>query len=241
MRCQLIKKFMVNICSNFDQFCVLCDRPSGQALPLCLECEADLPWLGGGCTLCALPMPGSLCTDCLLRPPPFTQAEAALAYEFPVDTLITRFKHRGRWPLGRLLGELLIRHLQHRYNEGLARPAWLLPVPLARKRLRARGFNQAHWLAVWLGHALGIPVAAGNLRRLRDTVAQQQLAFDARQHNLVGAFGVVGGAMLRGRHVALVDDVMTSGATARVLAALLRDAGAARVDVYCLARTPKPT
>ncbi|MBD1552183.1 ComF family protein [Pseudomonas typographi] len=241
MRCQPIRSFIVNIWSNNNQPCLLCDQPAGQALPLCIECEYDLPWLGDGCALCALPMPGSLCADCLLRPPPFTRVEAALSYGFPVDALITRFKHQARWPFGRLLGALLTRHLRHRYQEGLPRPTCLLPVPLAPKRLRRRGFNQAQMLAGWLGKGLGIAVAAHLLRRKRDTAAQQRLGFEARQHNLHGAFEVAPRAVLQGRHVALVDDVMTSGATARALARLLIDAGAQRVDVYCLARTPKPT
>lgn len=240
MHCQPIRNSLVNIWLNNNQMCLLCGRQGEQPLALCLDCETELPWLAGGCDQCALPGPAGLCPACRLQPPPFSQVEAPLAYAFPVDALVARFKHQARWPLGRLLGALLSRHLQHRYSAGLPRPEVLLPVPLARKRLRQRGFNQAQMLAGWLAKALGLAVDNRQLLRPRETLAQQRLLLAERQYNLNGAFALAAPTQLRGRHVALVDDVMTSGATARVLASLLRDAGAARVDVYCLARTPKP-
>jgi ComF family protein len=154
--------------------------------------------------------------------------------------LITRFKHSAKWPLGRLLAELLAQFLQHRFDEDLERPDLLVPVPLAAKRLRQRGFNQAAMLARWLSAGLDIPCDETLLRRIQDTSAQQDLNADARKKNLRNAFALSPDASIKGRHLALVDDVLTTGATAQALARLLVDAGAARVDVYCLARTPKP-
>jgi len=171
----------------------------------------------------------------------FARVEAPWRYAFPVDALITRFKHQGAWPLGRLLGELLAEHLRHAHLEGLPRPDLLLPVPLAGPRLRQRGFNQAALLARWLGAALHIPVHDDLLQRPRDTTAQQQLDAAARRRNLRSAFALADPRAVAGRHLALVDDVLTTGATAEALASLLRKAGATRVDVYCLARTPAPT
>ncbi|GLK60164.1 MULTISPECIES: ComF family protein [Azotobacter] len=224
-----------------NQSCLLCDEPAETGLPLCASCEAELPWLGAHCAICALPLPAAdlVCGACQKRPPAFDRVEAPWRYAFPVDTLIARFKHQARWPLGRLLGELLARHLQHAYAEGLPRPDGLLPVPLAQGRLRRRGFNQAHMLARWLGRPLELSVEEHLLLRLHDTPAQQELDAIARRRNLRGAFALADPAAVAGRHLALVDDVLTTGATVEALARLLRAAGAARVDVYCLARTPK--
>jgi ComF family protein len=154
--------------------------------------------------------------------------------------LITRFKHSAKWPFGRLLADLLAQYLQHRFDEDLNRPDALVPVPLATKRLRQRGFNQAAMLARWLGGHLDIPCDETLLLRTQDTSAQQDLNAEARKKNLRNAFALIPGAQIKGRHLALVDDVLTTGATAQALARLLMHAGAARVDVYCLARTPKP-
>ena len=165
---------------------------------------------------------------------------APWTYSFPVDSLITRFKHGAKWPYGRLLAELLAQCLQHRFDETLERPDVLVPVPLATKRLRQRGFNQASMLARWLSTSLDIPCEEQLLKRVQDTSAQQDLKADARKKNLRNAFALTPGAPIKGRHLALVDDVLTTGATAQALAHLLMEAGAVRVDVYCLARTPKP-
>jgi ComF family protein len=161
-------------------------------------------------------------------------------YEFPVDNLVTRFKHRAKWPLGRLLGELFVEHARHRFEEGLPRPDALVPVPLAKRRLRERGYNQAAMLARWIGKSLDIAVDDRLVLRIKETPAQQGLDARARKRNLRGAFALRDSSRLQGRHLALVDDVLTTGATADGIARLLIDAGARRVDVYCLARTPSP-
>ena len=242
MHCQPHNKPTVDIFSNNNQPCLLCDEPAGQAHPLCVPCESELPWLDEGCRLCALPLPmsGLLCGQCARRRPAFRQVEAPWHYGFPVDVLITRFKHQRQWPLGRLLAQMLGNWLAHRFNEGLPRPALLLPVPMATRRLRQRGYNQAAMLAEWLATQLAIPCAANLLSRLRDTPAQQELDARARRRNLKDAFALADPAAINGLHVALVDDVLTTGTTAQVLARLLRDSGAEQVDVYCLARTPRP-
>ncbi|GBC58520.1 ComF family protein [Stutzerimonas stutzeri] len=232
---------MVYNWSIIEHHCLLCDeRCEGQ--PLCSPCEADLPWLDGRCTVCAVPLPsrGLVCGECLKRPPSYDHVEVPWRFAFPVDALITRFKHQARWPYGRLLGERLAHHLEHAFADGLPRPDLLLPVPLARRRLRQRGFNQAQMLADWLSRPLGIATDARVLDRVLDTLAQQQLDAATRRRNLRQAFAIATAADVKGRHLALVDDVLTTGATAEALARLLKRAGAERVDVYCLARTPKP-
>ncbi|QXI17415.1 ComF family protein [Pseudomonas hamedanensis] len=242
MHCQPRYEGTVYICLKNIQTCLLCDEPAEAQMPMCVACESELPWLGNHCQSCALPLAaeGMTCGACLLEPPAFEQVAAPWVYGFPVDSLITRFKHNAKWPFGHLLADVLGQYLQHRFDEGLPRPDGLLPVPLARKRLRQRGFNQAAMLARWLSVSLDLPYEEQILRRIVDTDAQQDLDAKARQRNLRNAFALAPDADVKGRHWALVDDVLTTGATAQALARLLMDAGAARVDVYCLARTPKP-
>lgn len=242
MRCQPQLKSMVYKWLNNNQTCLLCNEASEQPYPLCVACEIELPWLEDGCQVCALPlaMHGMTCAQCSRRAPAYYRVEAPWHYGFPLDALISRFKYHRQWPLGRLLAQLLGRWLTHRFNDGLPRPALLLPVPLSRRRLRQRGYNQAAMLAHWLAVHTGIACNEQALKRLIDTPAQQGLKARERMRNLGQAFAVEDAGVLEGRHLALVDDVLTTGATAQALASLLLKAGARRVDVYCLARTAKP-
>ncbi|MEG2392143.1 MAG: ComF family protein [Pseudomonas sp.] len=242
MRCQPRDKDQVYICLKNVQSCLLCDEPAEAEMPICVACEAEMPWLGEHCQTCALPLPeaGLTCDGCLLEPPAYEQVAVPWRYDFPVDSLITRFKHNAKWPFGHLLADVLSQYLQHRFDEDLPRPDALLPVPLAAKRLRQRGFNQAAMLARWLSRQLDLPCEENVVHRIQDTSAQQDLDAKARKRNLRNAFALTSDANVKGRHLALVDDVLTTGATAQALARLLMNAGATRVDVYCLARTPKP-
>ncbi|CAM3795503.1 Protein GntX [Pseudomonas reidholzensis] len=242
MDCQPPARGKVYNWLNIDHACLLCNEAAEQAYPLCVACEAELPWLEEQCLRCALPLPLAdlLCGQCSRRPPAFAQVVAPWHFGFPVDTLVSRFKHQRQWPLGRLLAHLLGQALQYRFAQGLAQPDQLLPVPLATRRLRARGFNQAEMLARWLSTQLGIASHHQVLQRTRDTPAQQLLSARERRGNLRQAFCLAPGAQVEGLHVALIDDVLTTGATAQALAEILLKAGVRRVDVYCLARTPKP-
>ena len=243
MHCQPDHKHKVYIWLKNTQICLICDEATESADSVCNVCETELPWLIEHCNLCALPLPmeGLICGQCQKHPPAFKQVIAPWTYSFPIDSLISRFKHQARWPLGQMLARLLTQHLQHRFdNTGLTPPDCLLPVPMARKRLRERGYNQAQMLARWLSSNLNIRYDEHLLLRPHETVAQQALDAKTRQRNLLGAFALAPDAKVQGRHFALVDDVLTTGATAHSLARLLMNAGARQVDVYCLARTPKP-
>ncbi|HDS1680629.1 TPA: ComF family protein [Pseudomonas putida] len=242
MNCQPWLKALVYKCTNINHSCLLCNEPAEQRYPLCVACEQELPWNEEHCLRCALPlaMAGLTCAQCSRRPPAFDQVIAPWHFGFPLDTLISRFKHNSQWPLGRLMAEILSLNLSHRFQEGLPKPDLLLPVPLARRRLRKRSFNQAGMLGRWLSKALVIECNERLLLRTRETPAQQHLDARARRRNLHQAFALAGEASLEGKHVAVVDDVLTTGATAQATAQLLRQAGARRIDVYCLARTAKP-
>ena len=158
---------------------------------------------------------------------------AAYLYEFPLDRLVQRFKFAGDLAVGRWLGHRLAERVRHH-----ERPDVLAAPPLSAARLRQRGFNQAHELAKVVGRDLGLPVICRGLHRRRDTVPQSSLGRAQRRANLGGAFECR--LDLRGRRVALVDDVFTTGATAEAFGEALRHAGAASVVTWVIARTPEP-
>jgi ComF family protein len=217
----------------FGGSCYLC-RGAADGV-LCAACDAELPRLAGpACPRCALPSHGgALCGRCLAQPPAYDATVAALAYEFPADVLVQGLKFRGELALAPLLGELLAARLPRG-----ARADFILPVPLAPARLRARGFNQALEIARALADATGSRLAPRLAERSRDTQPQLELPPEARARNVRGAFHC--GERLERAEVALVDDVMTTGATLEELAATLKRAGAARVVNWVVARTAPP-
>lgn len=212
----------------FGGSCFLCRGAAREAL--CGECEAELPWLPEAvCPRCALASPGgALCGRCLAEPPRFDATLAALWYRFPADVLVQSLKFGGALPLARYLASLLARRIARG-----ERVDCVVPVPLAAARLRGRGYNQAAEIARRLG-AAGVELAL--CERTRDGPPQMELPFAERQRNVHGAFRVR--RSLAGATVAVVDDVMTTGATLDELARALKGAGAARVVNWVLARTP---
>lgn len=224
------------------QSCLLCDAPSRKLIALCEDCENELPWLNHRCKQCALPMPSSqtLCADCINQPPVFSKVITPLQFDFPVDTLISRFKYQQNWPYGRLLSTLLLQYLKFYFAEGGQRPDCILAVPLAKRRQRQRGYNQAQMICDWISRPLCLDNPQQLLLRTRETVSQQGLSAKARRDNLHKAFALTNPAQVKNKHIAIVDDVLTTGTTCSIISALLLQHGAARVDVYCLARTGKP-
>lgn len=218
------------------QPCRFCAERGATGLACCAHCQGDLPWLTGCCAGCALPLAAetaSLCGRCAAGDRPFRRTYAAFRYEWPVDTLIKGLKYRGRLADGRLLGQLLAQHLASR---NAPRPETVVPLPLHDRRLRRRGFNQAGEIARQLAADLGLPVRYDLLVRRRETAPQPGLSAAARRRNLQGAFACRPRSGLR--HVALVDDVVTTTATVTAAAACLRRAGVERVDVWAVARAP---
>ncbi len=217
--------------------CVLCGDPSRRALDLCLGCEDDLPHLGPQCARCALPLAptadGAICGQCSREPPAFAATLIPYRYAAPLDHLIQRFKHRGDLATGRVLSQLLVRHIGDALRR---RPDVIAPMPLHWRRSAWRGFNQAVELGSELARALELPWDPRLVARSKPTPAQQQLDRSARRRNLRDAFVVQNKVV--GLSVALVDDVMTTGATAHGIATCLRQAGAAEVQIWALARTP---
>jgi len=217
--------------------CLLCGQRGSNTRDLCAGCASDLPHNRVCCPRCALPLetPAPACGECLEHEPPFAAAWIPFVYEHPLDRLLTRFKFGRQLAAGRVLGQFWIDRFD---SDGPSRPSVLVPVPLHASRLRERGYNQALELARPLSRAFGIPLWRDLLKRRRATAAQSNLDAKQRRRNLRKAFVVTDDASLPS-HVALVDDVMTTGATARECARILRHAGVARVDIWALARAPK--
>jgi len=217
--------------------CVLCGAAGLDGRDLCGDCRSTLAENTICCRRCALPLevPAPLCGICLKREPPFATAWAPFRYAHPLDLLEARFKFGGDLAAGRVLAELMVDAA--RRLPAASRPALLLCVPLHAERLRERGYNQALELAKPLASVLRIPLDMHALQRPRCTTAQSGLDAKARRRNLRGAFALKPGIALPA-HVAIVDDVMTTGATLRECALVLRRAGVERVDVWALARAP---
>jgi ComF family protein len=175
------------------------------------------------------------CDACRRSPPPLACVVAPFLYAAPLDRWLPRFKFHHDLAAGRLLSQLMLEACA-----AAPRPEALVPVPLHRTRLRSRGYDQALELAKPLARALSLPLRADLLSRSRATAAQSSLHATARQGNLRGAFVVTAtaGESPLPTHAALVDDVMTTGATLHAAARALLDAGIARVDAWTCARTP---
>jgi ComF family protein len=230
--------------SNRDAFlwqlprsCFLCGQPLQHDRLLCAPCEAGLPAKETpACRCCGEPLerpaPVLLCRRCASAPLAVDETVAAFAYRYPLDVLVRHFKYGGALYLAKPLAEGLMRTAARH-----GRPDVLLAMPLSPRRRRRRGYNQAHEIAVRLARHFERPLLAG-VRRIRDTEAQAGLNFTQRRDNMAGAFAC--GAAVAGLHVAVVDDVMTSGATMDALAQVLKAHGARRVSAWVVARTPSP-
>ena len=230
------KRDFLNICANFNrhllpQACLLCGAGCAHGL-VCRNCDQALPRLPARrCTICALPIPdGDICGACLDHPPRYDHITAAFAYGFPVDVLIQSLKYGGNLAiaavLGRALGKAVAEHAD-----------FIIPMPLSPQRLRERGFNQALELARSVSRVTGVPVLSHACRKVVETRPQVSLPWKERAKNVRGAF--VCDADLAGKRIAVIDDVMTTGATLDELTKNLRRAGAERISGWVVARTLK--
>ncbi len=198
----------------------------------CTACAVSLQPIGRACSLCALPTThGQRCLACLRRPGPLDGARAAFEFGGALAEAVRRFKWAQLPELARPLGRLMPRVP---LGVGVCDCDALVPVPLHRRRLRARGYNQAALLCQALQRAgAAQPIWYEALVRTRDTVPQSRLKLGERARNVAGAFDARG---VSGARVVLVDDVMTTGATAVACAKALKAAGARRVDLLTLGR-----
>lgn len=215
--------------------CCLCCTPTRGGLVICRDCYRELPWLPPGCATCATPLPTAAgltrCDPCQQRAPALDSCHALFDYRAPVNHWVRNLKFRQELPLAKLLGHLLAECV----SEG--KGSKLIPVPLHRRRLRQRGFNQALEIARPLQQR-GYRIDSHCCTRTRHTPPQSELSAMARLRNLRDAFNVRRSVV--GENIMLIDDVLTTGATLNALATTLKRAGAARVEAWVIARTPEP-
>jgi ComF family protein len=222
----------------YPPVCLLCGAPGRGVRDLCAGCFADLPWNRAACRRCALPLPTEpggatpdICGQCISAPLPITRALSPLIYCYPADRLILQLKFGHRLAAGRVLGELLSEYI---LTAGEPLPEIVVPVPLHRQRLRERGFNQATELARATTRRFNLPLVTNLCQRTRATDAQSTPTGEDRRRNVRGAFTVK--RPLTARHIAIVDDVVTTASTVHALAHALQEAGATRIDVWSAAR-----
>jgi ComF family protein len=226
----------------FPPLCIACREPLGQGQGFCAACWSGISFLDGPlCDCCGLPFgvdpgPGARCAACLAKPPSFDHARAIIAYDEKSRGPILALKHADRLELVPGFAQWLARTGKKLIED----TDLIVPVPLHRTRLWRRRYNQAAELARALGRRTGKAVAVRALVRSRATESQgEMVSARARRRNVLGAFQVPDPAPVRGRNVLVVDDVLTTGATADACARALKRAGAARVHILALARVVK--
>lgn len=234
------------ICLLLPTSCALCG--AGGDDTLCAACVAQFFGAAAAvprCHYCANPLgPGStgtsLCGHCIAHRPAYDRTLVAGDYALPVDQLVLQLKFGHRLALAALMARRLVDVAQQDSAWLADSPALLCPVPLGPRRLAQRGYNQALEIARPLARALGVTLHARLVARVRETAAQSSVAPERRRANIAGAFAVAPAAqaVIRGRHIGVVDDVMTSGGTLDEMAAVLKRHGATRVTNLVFARTP---
>ncbi len=218
--------------------CILCADPSKRNQDLCDSCLQSLPRLKQGCLCCAIPLSfsptGLLCGQCLQKAPPFDVTHALYSYELPITKLILELKFTQALVNARLLGELLATEVLQVWYKAKPLPHVIIPIPLHTTRLKERGFNQALEIARPIAKALRLPINTTDCHRSKLTIPQSTLLATERHKNVKGAFNLTGN--FTGLHVAVIDDVITTGSTMTEFCKVLKQHGAQRIDVWCCAR-----
>jgi len=223
----------------FPYRCVVCRLPADRAMDLCADCELSLPWLNHVCDWCQESLSETatlkLCGACILKPPPFEKLTALFSYDFPLVSLVHGLKFANQTAVSRVFGELLAQHLQQKIQEGIIqKPDAIIPVPLHRKRLLSRGYNQAELIALSLKSKLKLPLLNKQIVRTRYTEAQASLGLAERRNNIRNAFSVH--KPIPYQHVAIIDDVVTSSNTVSELTLLLKAQGVKTVQVWSVCK-----
>ena len=214
----------------FKQNCLLCASPQANSHALCAACLKELPYSPtSSCPQCGLSSNSFICGSCLNSPPDFDITRAVFIYAFPIDTMMQRYKYGDALHISRTFGKFLVEEID------LNSIDLIIPMPMHPARLKERGFNQALEIAkVFSGNKLDYTSAI----RQKLTPPQASLPFKARVKNIKGAFAINNN--LTGKRVAIVDDVMTTGASLNELAKTLKKAGASHVECWVVARTLPP-
>lgn len=233
----MLRKIRKIIQTVFPMTCIFCGDYTELPRPLCSPCEVDLPWITKGCYKCAYPIESELitlfCAACQIEPNPITRTFALFHYQHPINSLIAKLKFHHQLMFAKLFGDLLTDALKHGYLYDSSYPTVIIPMPLHPKRLRERGFNQALEIARPISKKLNIPIDYRSCERIIHTETQSSLKSpNLRLHNVKNAFLV---KPFHANHVLIIDDVMTTGYTARAIASELVKRSV-RVDLACCAR-----
>jgi len=224
----------------FPHNCIVCTTALYTPISICRSCEEQLPWQPPGCQYCGIMLThagdsSSVCSKCQQALPAFNSCHALFEYCSPVQELISNFKYRHQFAPGRVFGQLLMQAFKRHYEDRLY-PELLIPVPLHKRRLQRRGYNQSALLAREISRNCKIPMDTSSCIRKCSTPAQRGLNATERVRNIFNAFLVNSGKSCMPERVAIIDDVVTTTATVNELALTLRDAGAGVIDVWALAR-----
>ncbi len=234
----LLKKLNKGITHGFFPYhCIICNDKANRELDLCMECETFLPWLKNACISCAIPLAfqgQSVCGACLKTPLPFHKLCVFFSYTEIIKKWVIGLKFQQQLVYAKIFGTLLAEKISSRYQSEQL-PDRIIPVPLHKKRLNERGFNQAIELARPISKKLNIPIEYKKCQRVINTASQSKLPSNQRSNNVKNAF--FAHQDLAQQHIALLDDVMTTGHTFIEISRALYDVGVKRIDVWCCART----
>ncbi len=217
-------------------FCILCGGPDKNNRSLCIDCQVDLPWITTHCFQCARPLISSAkyCGECLQQSPPYHRTIALFNYDDLMARCVGLFKFHQHLVFGKIFGNLLSERLSVAYETDVL-PQCILPMPLHPQRLKSRGFNQALELAYPIAKKLKLPIDIRSCHRIKPTMPQSQIQqVEARKKNVKNAFVI--DEKFSYRHVAIVEDVMTTGATISAFTKALLKVEVERVDVWCCLR-----
>lgn len=221
----------------YPKVCLHCDDVGHNDLDLCSRCYQHLPWIENSCQRCALPLPNNnatVCGACNRRELFFDHASSAFQFDGFIRDAIYEFKFNNKLNQGKLLAQLLLRYIG---KNQLEIPDIIVPVPLFKKRIQQRGYNQALEVARIISKGLNCELSYNDIYRNRDTSVQMDLPAKQRHKNVKDAFSLRDNAsILKNKHVCIIDDVMTTGNTVNEVAKCIQRAGAERIDVWCIAR-----
>ena len=220
----------------FSSICFLCESPTQTSLQLCETCFQQLPDITNPCKMCGAPidenMSSFLCGQCLKTPKHYQESYIPMHYAFPIDHFIQQLKFKNKLNHLPLLSKILINYIADYHPTPL--PEYLVPVPLHSSRIFQRGFNQATEIAKIVGKHFHIGYDTHRLQRILATDAQANLSAKMREKNVSHAFKT--DCFPDFKHIAIIDDVVTTGSTVNAVAATLHAAGVKHIEVWAIAR-----
>jgi len=230
-----IVQHWATLCHLLPCYCLLCLKPSQRDIALCQSCERQLPWLTTACVRCALPIAFNEreCGECLRSPPPFDLIQALFDYVWPVKEFIADLKYQHQLHFAKLLGRLMAQTFTPRTPVDC-----IIPMPLAKMRQQQRGFNQTIELARVIAKYHQLPLHVNYCFREGNKKAQSSLSARQRKHNVTANLFTVK-QPIQGKHILVIEDVVTTGATASAFTRALKQAGAATVEIWACCRTGK--